>query len=93
MALGNYKEAEKDFTISIRVDDMVQESMLNRGICRRMNNRFDQGVRDIRTAARMDDDEEIKMQAVQLICNIENSDEFEHSVDGGLNIESVKRKR
>jgi tetratricopeptide (TPR) repeat protein len=70
LSLENYKGAVDDFTSSILSESMVQSSLFNRGISYLMMEKNDLGSKDVRAAADMNDDAEIKKQALQLLKDI-----------------------
>ena len=67
LSLENYKAAADDFTISIRLGDKVHSSLFNRGVSYLMLEKNDLGIKDIKVAAEMDEDAEIKQRAKQLL--------------------------
>jgi len=72
LSLDEYETAINDFTASIRLGFMVHSSFFNRGICRLLLEDYDLGMADVRTAAGMEDDPDVKQQAKQLLDEIEN---------------------
>ena len=76
LSLADYQGAVADFTASILAQDMVHSSFFNRGISYLMLDddkfgpQYDRGVEDLRAAAQMDEDPEIKQQVKQLLKDI-----------------------
>lgn len=71
MSLGNYPGAVEDLTVSIERDDMLHASYYTRGVCLLMNNEYEKGLADIKLAANRSDDQQVTVQAWQLLAELE----------------------
>ena len=80
MSLENYPAAIEDLTVSIEKEDMLQASYYTRGVCLLMDNQYEKGLMDIKYAANRSEDEEIKIQAQQLIAELEEAAQAEETV-------------
>jgi len=80
MSLENYPAAIEDLTVSIEKEDMLQASYYTRGVCLLMDNQYEKGLMDIKYAANRSEDKEIKIQAQQLIAELEEAAQAEETV-------------
>jgi len=75
LALEDYDGAIDDFTESIMAEQAIQASIFNRSICYLIKELLPQGMEDLKRAADMDDDEDVKQQAILLLDGIKNEGE------------------
>lgn len=73
LSLDNYKAAEEDFTKSLAREEFVHSCFFNRGISLLMQDKTPQGMVDVRRAANLSEDPEVRQQAEQLVAELRAS--------------------